>query len=96
MFDRQRTVKLFVGCGGEAQRGPRRWCRPAAMGAAVAADLGQLAGRVHTTEILTTVSFHDHPRLEGGGRLACPGEEFLPVAAECDFDQMRHSGKATR
>ena len=66
------------------------------MGAAVTADLGQFAGRVHTTKILTTVSLDDHPRLEWGCRLACPAEEFLPVAAERDFDQMRHGVKATR
>ena len=40
VLDGQRTVELLVGCGGEAQRGPRRWRRPAAMGTTVAADLG--------------------------------------------------------
>jgi hypothetical protein len=66
------------------------------MGAAVAADLGQFAGRVHTPKILTSISLDDHPRPEWGCRLAGPAEEFLAVAAERDFDQMRHGVKATR
>jgi hypothetical protein len=66
------------------------------MGAAVAADLGQFAGRVHTPKIFTSISLDDHPCPEWGCRLAGPAEEFFPVAAERDFDQMRHGVKATR
>ena len=90
------AIELLVGLGGEAERDARRRGRPTAVGAAVAADLGQLPGRMDTTKILTTVSLDDHPRFERRCRLACPSEEFLPVAAERDFDQMRHGVKATR
>ena len=96
VLGRQLAVEHVVGRSGESERGAWWRGRSAAVRAAVAADFGQLASGVHATKILTTVSLDDHPRLEWGCRLACPGEELLPVAAERDFDEMRHGVKATR
>ena len=86
IFDRELAIEHFVGVRGQTERRARRRCGAATVGASIAAHLGKFAGGVHATEIFTTVRIYDHPRLEWGCRLACPGEELFPVAAERDFN----------
>ena len=96
ILGRELAIEHLVGVRGQTEGRAGRRCGAATVGASFATHLGKFASGVHATKIFTTVRVDDHPRLEWGCRLACPGEELLPVAAERDFDEMRHSVKATR
>jgi hypothetical protein len=66
------------------------------MRAALAAHFGEVTGAVHPAQIFAAVGFDDHRRMERRWSLANPRKEIFSVAAERDFDEMRHYGAPTR
>ena len=55
--------------------------------------LGQLAGSVDITEILSAVGVDDDARVERRHLVAFPQEEVFSIALERDFDEVRHYSK---
>jgi hypothetical protein len=60
------------------------------VGATGAAAFGQLADRVDTPEVLASVRFDDHRRVEPRRLVAFPDEELAAFALKSDFYEMRH------
>src|SRR6185312_15227759 len=51
--------------------------------------LGEVAHRVDAAEVLATIGFDDHGRVQARGLFRVPQEELLAIALERDFDQLR-------
>jgi hypothetical protein len=49
---------------------------------------------MHATEVFPAIGFDDDARTKCGRRLTVPREELLPVAPECDLDEMRHANRS--
>ena len=64
--------------------------RAAAVRAAAAPLLGQLADGVDAPEVLAAIGLDDHRRVKRRRLLALPEEELLPIALEGDFDEVSH------
>ncbi len=61
------------------------------MGAAAVALLGQISERVDVAKILSPLDIDDHGRIEGRRIGVIPEKEFLTVAFEGYFDEVRHT-----